>query len=61
MFPREAVPRLIAMMNAGLLLIDDFTFSQFGLHDVNKAVAHAAKTAGPFCMTILGLKGQALD
>ena len=59
MYPREAVPRLIAMVNAGLLSLGDFTFSQFGLHDVNEAVAHAAKSAGPFRMTILGLRGQA--
>ncbi len=55
MYPREAVPRLIAMIKAGLISLDAFSFSPFGLTDINEAVVHATNTAGPFQMTTIAL------
>lgn len=53
MYPREALPRLVAMMRSGLLRLDHHEARCFGLDDVNEAVAHAAANAGPFAMTVL--------
>lgn len=53
MYPREAVPRMIAMINARLISLDAFTFAHFGLSEINDAVDHAAKSAGPFQMTVV--------
>lgn len=53
MYPRESLPRLVAMMRSGLLRLDHHEAKCFGLEEVNDAVAHAAASAGPFAMTVL--------
>ncbi|MGD9879903.1 zinc-binding dehydrogenase [Reyranella sp.] len=53
MYPREALPRLVAMVRSGLLRLDYHEARCFGLEEVNDAVAHAAANAGPFAMTVL--------
>ena len=58
MYPREAVPRMIALIKAGLVVLDAFSFSQFGLAAINEAVAHAADHAGPFRMTMVRMQAR---
>jgi alcohol dehydrogenase len=53
MYRRDAIPRLIALVRAGLLSLDHHQARCFGLDDVNEAIAHAAANAGPFSMTVL--------
>lgn len=53
MYPREALPRLVAMVRSGLLRLDHYDARCFGLEEANDAVAHAAANAGPFWMTVL--------
>jgi alcohol dehydrogenase len=53
MYPRDAVARLAGLVRSGLLKLDDFKVTSFGLDDVNDAVVHAAANAGPFRMTVL--------
>jgi alcohol dehydrogenase len=53
MYPREALPRLVAMVRSGLLRLDHHNATCFSLDNVNDAVAHAAANAGPFAMTVL--------
>lgn len=53
MCPREAVPRMVALVRGGLLSLDHFAVSAFALDDVNAAVAHAARDAAPFRLTVL--------
>jgi len=54
MYPRDAVPRLIALIRAGLLSLDAFTVSEFPLAGINEAIIHAASTGGPFRLTVIG-------
>ncbi len=53
MYPREATTRLAALVRAGLLNLDDVETTSFTLDDINKAVAHAAATGGPFKRTVV--------
>jgi len=53
MFSPDAVVRLIGLVRSGLLRLDAFEVTAFGLDDANDAVAHAAANAGPFKMTVL--------
>jgi alcohol dehydrogenase len=53
MYPPEATLGLVGMIRAGLLPLDLFDVTTFGLDQVNEAVAHAAANGGPFRMTIL--------
>jgi alcohol dehydrogenase len=53
MYPREALPRLVALVRSGLLRLDHHEAKCFGLDEVNEAIAHAAANAGPFSMTVL--------
>jgi alcohol dehydrogenase len=53
MFPREAVPRLIALARAGLLDLGGFRVTPFPLDRANEALEHAARTGGRFRMTLL--------
>jgi alcohol dehydrogenase len=53
MYSRESIPRLIALVRAGLLSLDNHQAKCFGLDDVNEAIAHAAANAGPFALTVL--------
>ena len=53
MYPREAVSRLVGLVRSGLLRLECFAVTEFALHDVNDAVAHAAANGGPFRMTVV--------
>ncbi len=53
MYPPEAVARLVSLIRSGLLALEQFDVTQFGLDDVNEAVAHAAANGGPFRMTVI--------
>ncbi|MDP1752245.1 MAG: zinc-binding dehydrogenase [Reyranella sp.] len=53
MYPPDATPRMVALIRAGLVKLDDFEVTTFSLDDVNDAVAHAAGNSGPFKMTVI--------
>ena len=53
MYPLQAVPQMIALMRAGLVRREEFTFTSFPLARANEAVTHAAANAGPFRMTLI--------
>ena len=53
MYPREAVPRLIALVRSGQLALDGYQITEFALAEVADAIAHAARTNGPFDRTVL--------
>jgi alcohol dehydrogenase len=53
MYPREAVSRMVGLIRGGLLDLAQFDMTEFGLDDVNDAVAHAAANAGPLRLTVL--------
>jgi alcohol dehydrogenase len=53
MYPREAIPRMIGLVRAGLLDLAQFAVTEFPLARANEAVAHAAANGGPFRMTVL--------
>ena len=53
MYPRDAIPRLIAMAKNGLIDLTRYQFAEFALADVSEAIAHSAKTSGPFEQTAL--------
>lgn len=53
MYPPEAVIRLAGLVRSGLLRLDLFDITAFGLDDANEAVAHAAANGGPFKMTVI--------
>jgi threonine dehydrogenase-like Zn-dependent dehydrogenase len=53
MYPPEATIRLVGLIRSGLLKLEHFEFTEFGLDDVNKAVDHAAAHGGAFKMTVL--------
>jgi alcohol dehydrogenase len=44
---------MIGLVRAGLVKLEEFAVTTFGLDEVNEAVAHAAANAGPFRMTIV--------
>ncbi|MCI4062123.1 zinc-binding alcohol dehydrogenase family protein [Micromonospora sp. R77] len=53
MYPQEANLRLINLARSGLLDLDAFEVTEFGLDAVNRAVAHAAETGGRFRLTVV--------
>lgn len=53
MYPREAVTRMAGLIRAGLLDLDHFDVTTFGLDEANAAVDHAAANGGPFRMTVI--------
>jgi alcohol dehydrogenase len=53
MYPRESIGRLVALVRAGLLRLDETAITAFALDQVNEAIAHAAVHAGPFKATVL--------
>ncbi len=53
MYPREAAGRLVALIRAGLLSLDEFAVTSFSLNQANEAVAHAARSGGPFRYTVI--------
>ena len=53
MYPREAIPRLIAMVSNGLIELNLYDVTEFELASIDDAIAHAANTSGPFNKTVL--------
>jgi alcohol dehydrogenase len=53
MYPRDAVPRFIALLRSGLLPLDHVDVTEFPLAGINEAIAHAAAHAGAFRLTVL--------
>ena len=53
MYARDAVVRMVALVRAGLIDLQQFTATEFRLEDVNAAVDHAAANAGPFRTTLV--------
>jgi len=53
MYRKEAIPRMIRMVRAGLIDLAQFEVTEFGLDQANEAVAHAAANAGPRQLTVL--------
>lgn len=53
MYPRDAVPKLIALAQCGLLDLTQFEVDEFALSSVGEAVAHAAEAGGRFRLTVL--------
>ena len=53
MYPRDAASRMIGLVRAGLVKLEEFTATTFRLEQANEAVAHAAANRGPFKMTVI--------
>ncbi len=53
MYPAAANTRLMALVHAGLLRLDDLDVTTFPLDAVNEAIAHAAAHGGAFQHTVL--------
>ena len=53
MYQREAIPRMVQMVRAGLVDLDQYEITEFALDRANDAVEHAAANAGPFGLTVL--------
>jgi hypothetical protein len=43
----------VRLVRAGLIDLAQFDLTEFGLDDINDAVAHAAASAGPLRLTVL--------
>jgi alcohol dehydrogenase len=53
MYPPDAIGRMVGLVRAGLLRLEEFAVTAFPLDDANAAVAHAAAQGGPFRQTVL--------
>jgi len=53
MYPKDAIPKMVRMVRAGLIDLALFELTEFGLDEANAAVAHAAANAGPRQLTVL--------
>ena len=53
MYEPEAVYKLIALAKSGLLRLEDYEITSFGLNDANEAIEFAANNAGAFKLTII--------
>jgi alcohol dehydrogenase len=53
MYPSVAIARLAALVRAGVLQLDASQIVEFGLDQVNEAVAHAKEHSAPFEATVL--------
>ena len=53
MYSRESITRLIGLVRAGMLRLEEFSVTTFKLDDVNKAVDYAAKHSGAFRGTVV--------
>ena len=51
MCPRNAIPRMIDMVDAGLIDLSHREVTTFPLAEINAAIEHAANNPGPFAMT----------
>jgi D-arabinose 1-dehydrogenase-like Zn-dependent alcohol dehydrogenase len=53
MCPPDATIKLVRLIRAGLLRLDQFATTSFDLDRANEAVSHAAENAGPFRLTVI--------
>lgn len=53
MYGKEAIPRIVEIVRAGLIDLGQFEVTEFGLAEANEAVAHAAANPGPRQLTVL--------
>jgi alcohol dehydrogenase len=53
MYPPHAATLMAGLIRSGLVDLDHFEVTPFGLDRANEAVAHAAANAGPFKMTVI--------
>lgn len=53
MYPPDAASRLIALVRAGLLRLEEYKATAFDLDHANEAVEHAAANGGPFRLTVI--------
>ena len=53
MYPREAIPRMVRMIHAGLIDLGQYDMTEFPLAEINDAIAHAAANAGPGNLTVV--------
>lgn len=53
MYPPEATTKLVRLVRAGLLKLDNTETTTFDLDHANEAVAHAAAHSSPFKMTVI--------
>src|SRR4051794_31565245 len=53
MYPPHAAPLMAGLIRSGLVGLDHFEVTLFGLDRANEAVAHAAANSGPFKMTVI--------
>jgi len=53
MYGREAVPRMVQMIRAGLIDLAAYDLAEFPLDQANTAIAFAAENAGPFQLTAI--------
>jgi alcohol dehydrogenase len=53
MYPPHAATLMAGMIRSGLVDLDQFEITAFGLDRANEAVAHAAADSGPFRMTVI--------
>lgn len=53
MYPREAVTRMIGLIEAGVIDLGHRAVTAFPLAEINAAIDHAAANAGPFALTVV--------
>jgi threonine dehydrogenase-like Zn-dependent dehydrogenase len=53
MYPPDAASRLIALVRAGLLRLEEYEATAFDLDRANEAIEHAAANGGPFKLTVI--------
>ena len=53
MYPRDAAARMVSMIRSGSVDLTRSTVTIFDLDQINEAVAHAARFAGPFEATVV--------
>jgi alcohol dehydrogenase len=53
MYPPHAATLMAGLIRSGLVDLDHFEITAFGLDRANEAVAHAAGHSGPFKMTVI--------
>ncbi|MEC0241221.1 zinc-binding dehydrogenase [Paenibacillus dokdonensis] len=51
--PAEAPSRLVALIQSGLIALEQFDITAFDLDHANEAIEHAAANPGPFKLTVI--------
>jgi alcohol dehydrogenase len=51
MYSPTAVAGMVGLVRSGLLDLNHFAVTEFGLDDINEAIAHASANSGPFKLT----------